>query len=232
MTSEPVLVLGMHRSGTSCLAGCLEAGGLHLGEVNTAAPFNRKGNRESLPLMQLHDSVLADHGASWDNPPADELDWTEPRLDQLKAHIAAFDAYPCWGSKDPRALFLLKGWRAASNPRFVGTFRHPLSVTRSLVTRAEAWGREMTPSHALGLWIAYNTRLVEEAGRQPFPLIRYDLHPDAYRERLAEICSGLGLDAEGAFSFFSSQLIHHDLAGEPTPEAARPLWERLLSLAK
>ena len=34
MTTKPfVFVLGMHRSGTSCLAGCLEHCGLHLGDV-------------------------------------------------------------------------------------------------------------------------------------------------------------------------------------------------------
>jgi len=31
--SPPILILGMHRSGTSCLAGCLEEAGLYLGDV-------------------------------------------------------------------------------------------------------------------------------------------------------------------------------------------------------
>ena len=42
-----VCVLGMHRSGTSCLAGSLEQQGLFLGETNTRGPFNLRGNRES-----------------------------------------------------------------------------------------------------------------------------------------------------------------------------------------
>lgn len=45
--ASTVLILGMHRSGTSCLAGSLQEAGLYLGEVNTAAPHNAKGNRES-----------------------------------------------------------------------------------------------------------------------------------------------------------------------------------------
>jgi len=36
-SSQAVLILGMHRSGTSCLAGSLQEAGLYLGEVNTAA---------------------------------------------------------------------------------------------------------------------------------------------------------------------------------------------------
>ena len=47
-TSLPcVIVLGMHRSGTSLLTGSLEAAGLHLGEVNNAARYNPKGNKEN-----------------------------------------------------------------------------------------------------------------------------------------------------------------------------------------
>ena len=37
MKRPPVAVIGMHRSGTSCLAGCLEDLGLNLGDVITEA---------------------------------------------------------------------------------------------------------------------------------------------------------------------------------------------------
>ena len=45
--TAPVAIVGMHRSGTSCLAGCLEDLGLTLGKVNRAAPHNLKGNNEN-----------------------------------------------------------------------------------------------------------------------------------------------------------------------------------------
>ena len=48
--TQPIVILGMHRSGTSCLAGCLEELGLHLGTVITSAPHNKKGNRENPEL--------------------------------------------------------------------------------------------------------------------------------------------------------------------------------------
>lgn len=227
MTASPVLVLGMHRSGTSCLAGCLEAGGLELGEVNTAAPFNQKGNRESVPLMKLHDRVLASNGAKWDAPPAGEVDWPEAEFGELRAHVQGFEGKR-WGAKDPRALFLLRGWRKVSSPVFVGTFRHPLAVVGSLVTRAEAWGAPMSEETALGVWLAYNTRLLEELDRAPFPLIRYDQPADAYRARLADICRQLGLDADGAFSFYATQLDHHDRASASVPREAEAVWGGLL----
>ena len=39
MTTAPVAVIGMHRSGTSCLAGCLENLGLNLGVYGAPETF-------------------------------------------------------------------------------------------------------------------------------------------------------------------------------------------------
>jgi len=64
-----VAVLGMHRSGTSWLAGSLQDLGLEMGEVSTRDPHNLKGNRESPVLMEIHDGVLVDSGGSWKRPP-------------------------------------------------------------------------------------------------------------------------------------------------------------------
>ena len=67
--APPVAVLGMHRSGTSSLAGSLEEAGLHLGEVVTRADHNQKGNRESLAMRDLNDRLLEHNGGAWDRPP-------------------------------------------------------------------------------------------------------------------------------------------------------------------
>ena len=62
-------VLGMHRSGTSWLAGSLEERGLALGEVNESAKYNAKGNRENSELQSLHAAVLRDSGGTWRDIP-------------------------------------------------------------------------------------------------------------------------------------------------------------------
>jgi hypothetical protein len=69
LASQAVLILGMHRSGASCLAGSLQEAGLYLGEVKTAAPHNAKGNRESRAIMALQDDLLRANGGDWDTPP-------------------------------------------------------------------------------------------------------------------------------------------------------------------
>lgn len=68
--SRVVAILGMHRSGTSLLAGTLQECGLDLGAVSTAAAANEKGNRESWLLMALHEDLLRQAGGAWDRPPA------------------------------------------------------------------------------------------------------------------------------------------------------------------
>ena len=46
-SGHAILMLGMHRSGTSCLTGIMQALGVHLGEVFTESTWNKKGNREN-----------------------------------------------------------------------------------------------------------------------------------------------------------------------------------------
>ena len=75
-----VAVLGMHRSGTSWLAGSLQEQGLELGAVNEQAAHNAKGNRENDEIAALHGAVLRDSGGSWDSPPR-RIEWSHDHRD-------------------------------------------------------------------------------------------------------------------------------------------------------
>ena len=86
--SRVLAVLGMHRSGTSWLAGSLEEMGVALGEVSTADPHNRKGNRESPELMALHDGVLRGNDGSWKRPPRRRV-WTAEQSRALAEYVEA-----------------------------------------------------------------------------------------------------------------------------------------------
>ena len=81
-----VSIVGMHRSGTSCLAGTLEEAGLHLGNVITEAPHNAKGNRENRSIMDLHEELLVHSGGSWDRPP-DRLSWSDAHRSHFEGAI-------------------------------------------------------------------------------------------------------------------------------------------------
>ena len=62
-----ICILGMHRSGTSCLTGSLQEAGVDLGDCHSWNPHNRKGNRENQEIVDLNDAVLHLNDAAWDN---------------------------------------------------------------------------------------------------------------------------------------------------------------------
>ena len=59
LPSRVIAILGMHRSGTSCLTGSLQNSGLFLGECHTWNKHNERGNRENQKFVDLHDAILA-----------------------------------------------------------------------------------------------------------------------------------------------------------------------------
>jgi hypothetical protein len=209
LAAKPVVVLGMHRSGTSSLAGCLQEAGLYLGEVVEEAPHNARGNRESLRIRAVNDMVLEHSGGSWDKPPR-VIRWDdELRIQRDNAVAAHTSRVGRWGFKDPRTVLTIEFWREAyPHLELVGSFRHPLSVARSLRKRG-GW----TLERGLALWAAYNERLLSLHRARAFPLISFDLPPDEYLAAVAVAASRLGLAGVGStrgFSFFSDELRHHD----------------------
>ena len=202
--ARAVIVLGMHRSGTSCLAGSLQQAGLHLGEVQESNPHNRRGNREKLEIMRLNDAVLARSGGAWNQPPA-TLAWTPDDAAARDDIVASLERATdgAWGFKDPRTLLTLPFWRERlPAARLVGSFRHPAQVARSLHARSG-----FAPEAAFALWTAYNARLLREHARSPFPLVSFDRSPDEYRHRVEAIVAGLGLrGAPAGGSWFETAL--------------------------
>lgn len=222
-----VCILGMHRSGTSCLAGSLEEAGVYLGEVQRNNPFNLKGNCEHVKIMELHDNLFAENGGSWDDPPQ-QVVWKERHRKLRDGIISEYAAVPLWGFKDPRALFALDGWlEVLPGMSLVGTFRHPLAVARSLESR-----NKFTLEKGYQVWAAYNRRLLECFERQPFPVISFDLPEDAYRHKLASLLPKLGLPPPSdKFEFFEANLRHVEREELKLPTEIQGYYDRLLRIA-
>lgn len=215
----------MHRSGTSCLAGTLEESGLHLGDVITEAPHNAKGNRENRRIMDLQEAVLVHSGGSWERVP-ERLVWTD---EHRRARDAIIEGYGsgAFGFKDPRTLVTLPFWQEAiSDMRFVGTFRHPSLVVRSLLTRNGG-----QPEHWFALWAEYNRRLLALHAETPFPVVRFDVTAEEYRGSVSTVARSLGLSPPTSLAFFEESLRHHALAEDARlPPLIRALYERLVAL--
>lgn len=227
-----IAILGMHRSGTSLLAGTLEECGLDLGEVNTAAPANEKGNRESWLVTALHEDLLRTSGGGWDKPPERPVVWGPLHRAVRDLFIDAFAARPVWGFKDPRLLFCLEGWvERLPQLEMVGVFRHPLEVSRSLVKRTPA---RLTLERAYDLWLAYNRRLVAWQERAGFPVVEYGGDGRAFNDRAVALARRLRLprvpDA-AELTFFDPGLRHQQADASPLPEDVAAVYARLCDLA-
>lgn len=227
MESRVICILGMHRSGTSCLAGSLEEAGVYLGEVQRSNPFNLKGNCEHLKIMELHDDLFAENGGSWDSPPQKVI-WSEKHRSMRDRLVREYENVPLWGFKDPRALFALDGWmEVLPDMTLVGTFRHPLAVARSLQER-----NRFSLEKGLQVWAAYNCRLLDYYDRQNFPIISFDLPADTYRQKLTTLLSKLGLPhLPDKFQFFEADLRHGQSESLEMPPEIRNLYDRLQELA-
>jgi len=220
-----LLVLGMHRSGTSCLTGCLERSGLHLGEVMRFNKFNVMGNHEPPEVVSVHDRLLAFNGGSWANVPSTITipDAESQALRQIARRMAA---HAPWGLKDPRLLLFAEAWRDIAAPcAFVGTFRHPAAVARSLSRR-----NKMPPQESHALWLRYNTELVHLHKRYQFPLIEFALDDVvAYCETVAAVAIGFGLNPQmdRLREFVGQSLDHYRYADDPVPDSCRETFNYL-----
>ena len=112
-----LLVLGMHRSGTSALTRILNLLGAEIGDdLLPAHPDNPAGFWESRDIVLLHDEILATLGSSWDDPrpipdTAFERDGIRPHRERLRELLERdFGRSRCFVVKDPRLCRLLPLW--------------------------------------------------------------------------------------------------------------------------
>ncbi len=251
MSSTPdsrngLLILGMHRSGTSCLAGMLECAGFHVGDVDEWNPYNLKGNRENLAASAINEALLQASGADWDQPPSQLRIAAHHREDirRLTDELAA-SGKP-WLLKDPRTLLVLGAWTdTVPDLARLGIFRHPVAVARSLQRRDNT-----DLETGVALWRAYNKRLLRALETTAFPLIAFNGEPDhlenavsaALHDLFPDLLASGTLEPDRAGEFFDRSLVHHAQPLDPdiTPElsalslppdlvdAAQHTWTALL----
>lgn len=227
-----IIVLGMHRSGTSCLTGIMQRFGVELGDVFTSNPHNKKGNRENAEIMLLNDQVLAENGGSWNNP-VTVTNWNEQHREERDAIIKKISSVTArhWGFKDPRTLLTLPFWLEAVQPQFIGTVRHPIRVARSLNKRGG-----ISIEQGLSLWLEYNKRLLQLVREHQFPVMNFDLPAKTYLADVVTKLTELGLDedkSEQATEFFDQNLrtqLSDSVDSEPLPGDVSNLYKEIIDL--
>jgi hypothetical protein len=167
------IVLGMHRSGTSMLAGLLVTScGYKVGGPLIGGAFdNEKGFFERVDIVLQNDEFM-NHQNVWWASNVINYDWKKAVQDYESKAITFKNGMPGleflnnpsnapWLQKDPRMCITLKTWLKLmdNEPAILFTYRHPLEVAMSLKKREQSF----TLEHGLRLWILYNMRAIQNS---------------------------------------------------------------------
>ena len=145
--ASPIVVIGMHRSGTRLLVDVLDKLGVFMGD-------DRQADSESVTFMLINEGILHECGAFWCEPmsahfvlshgdtaaqlAAGAREALAARLERYAGRRAL--KLPAFGWKDPRNTFTLPVWKQVfPNLRVIHIVRHGVDVAASLSRRhAEA----------------------------------------------------------------------------------------------
>lgn len=143
MARPPVILFGMHRSGTTLVVQLLQQLGFHAGA-------HLDENAEAWFFLRRNEWLLRRAGGAWDRPLAVKALLRDPDLRAQALEIFAAQtktvAFRCfasdrarsgpWGWKDPRNVFTFDLWREIfPGARLVNVRRHGVDVAGSLVAR-------------------------------------------------------------------------------------------------
>jgi len=242
-----LVVLGMHRSGTSALSRALSfLGYAQPSDLMSPGHDNPTGFWEARGIAQLNTSIMDELGAAWDQPKllVTPGAWIETGRHRIRRWIrarhlaAAMETLArSYGGKqrivikDPRICLLSDLWKAALGrsgyaPTYLLIHRNPLEVARSLKTRDGIGSARVQQ-----LWLHYNLAALRALAREERGCVI------AYADLLAErhvlierLSESLGIPAapmtEEARAeldrFLDAGLRHHSLP-QPAEDGSSPL---------
>lgn len=175
-----IVVLGMHRSGTSVATRMMETMGASLGDnLWPAGPDNPKGFFEDSDIIRLNVELMEAAGVDWQALPSPNLGrlsqqqlalFEQRALDLLQTKCAS----GMFALKDPRIGRLLPFWRRVfdrfgAHMLYVVPFRHPLSVADSLAKR-----NKISRGKSHMLWLAHVVPALRFVQTRPHVLLNYD----------------------------------------------------------
>lgn len=231
-SQQAILVLGMHRSGTSAATRVLNMLGVRLGaDLITGAADNPDGFWEHQRVVDIHEALLSALDRSWRDPRGLPKGWLQSDpAKQAQAQLAEllrdeFADAPLFAIKDPRLCLFLPLWRDVltglgirASALFV--VRSPEEVAYSLRAR-EGFSLEQSRL----LWLQYTAEA--ERGTRGLPRAVL-LYPDLLADpavAIARIGRALGVNWPVAFeeaqpaigAFLDGSKRHHAVTGDAAP---------------
>ena len=228
-----LLILGMHRSGTSALGGVLH----HLGcvpPINLMPPteHNPKGHFESETIFHFNDELLKDAGSDWRDWRPLSPDWFASPVGQAYQARAAelltqeFGDAPLCFLKDPRICRMTPFWRTAGEQAGmtilpVLTHRNPFEVARSLSKR-----NGIDAPEALAIWLRHILDAEADTRGTPRVFVSYDALLQNWPTQINRIQKNLDIvfprfddrTSTQIDEFLSSQLRHFNEPNEKLSE--------------
>ncbi len=206
--ASPIVVIGMHRSGTRLLVEMLDKLGVFMGA-------DRQGDSESVAFMLINEGILHQCGAFWSEPMSAHFMLSQPdAAEQLAASArdalaGQLDQYvgapgwhlergakelPAFGWKDPRNTFTLPVWRRVfPNLRAIHIVRHGVDVAASLARRhAEALRAATGEAFPSALTVIRDHALGVLSSRRGWTLAEALTMWEQYVEKARLECAALG----------------------------------------
>jgi len=209
---NPLIMTGMHRSGTSAVARLVQSMGFNVGShLLVATRNNRHGHFEEMGFIRFHDQLISRYFP--DRAPFCEwlpLGDSEPLYGDAERNEARalWESHRAGGSnswKDPRTSLFLDLWAdVLPAAKVVICLRHPYQVHLSLLRRGEPF---LHVDYSAGIrgWTVYNERIRRALARLPadrFLLVDVDTsfgEPERLAQRLADFL-GVPLPATSSAS--------------------------------
>ncbi len=166
LRDDPVILLGMHHSGTSILARILHENGVHM-------QANMRHHESKFFALQLHDSLVLQGGDGWARVPimpVEEVMHWKNEIQRLiakkglrKYRDAGYDGVSRWGFKDPRTCIMTPMYlKIFPNAHLVHIVRSADDVATSLAENVKRGvGNIPDREHWKALWREYVGRVRE-----------------------------------------------------------------------
>jgi len=163
MKNQVVVILGVHRSGTSMVANILHHCGVNMGRVfREPDEYNKYGYYEDLDFRALNKWIINLAGGTWYNPPtAEAIKRSAERIPYIiSALIAHKQRVSLWGWKDPRTVLTIADIHPfLRRPLYICVRRNPDAILRSLKERASGGGYSESNEHWKSLIGTYQEQL-------------------------------------------------------------------------
>ncbi len=177
-----IMMLGMHRSGTSLVSQICNKLGVYLGSPEELPPpqnDNSDGHFENIRFISTDDRILRFYEQEWFTLSPADIDLNNLYIISQKEKVKKIllellSHSDVVGIKEPRISVLLPFWEAVLKElnievHYIWIYRNPMEVAESLKKR-----NGYTKEHGLTLWFYYNLSILQFLNGKSYMKINYN----------------------------------------------------------